>query len=119
MKHTFSFDGPLAFMISGGQRDYSIECLVQSGSDYTLMSNFVPSAKTLDGQLEYYYKNISFLFSFAVTNSTDPRLNLMLPSYSGKLTWANRIHNLTIGKNQTQRNKTLLCFWRNYKFTSY
>lgn len=102
MKHTFSFDGPLGFMLSGGQRDYNIECLVQSGSDFTLMSNFVPSAKTLDGQLEYRYKNVSFLFSFAVTNSTDPRLNLMLPNYSGKLTWANPTHNLTIGKNQTQ-----------------
>lgn len=66
------------------------------------MSNFAPSAKTLDGQLEYRYKNISFLFSFAVTNSEDPRLNLMLPNYSGRLTWANPTHNLTIGKNQTQ-----------------
>lgn len=102
MKHTFSFDGPLSFMLSGGQRDYNVECLVQSGSNYTLMSNFAPSAKTLDGQLEYHYRNISFLFSFAVTNSEDPRLNLMLPNYSGRLTWSNLTHNLTIGKNQTQ-----------------
>lgn len=102
MKHTFSFDGPLSFMMSGGQRDYSVECLVQSGSNYTLMSNLSPSAGTLDGQLEYRFKNISFLFSFAVTNSKDPRLNIMLPSFSGRLTWANSRHNITVGKNQTQ-----------------
>lgn len=102
MKHTFSFDGPLSFLMSGGQRDYGVECLVQSGSNYTLMSNLAPGAGTLDGQCEYRYKNISFLFSFAVTNSSDPRLNLMLPNYSGKLTWATSKHNLTIGKSQTQ-----------------
>lgn len=102
MKHTFSFDGPLSFLMSGGQRDYGVECLVQSGANYTLMSNLAPGTGTLDGQCEYRFKNISFLFSFAVTNSSDPRLNLMLPNYSGKLTWANSRHNLTIGKSQTQ-----------------
>jgi len=102
MKHNFSFDGPLSFLMSGGQRDYGVECLVQSGSDYTLMSNLAPGAGTLDGHWEYRYKNINFLFSFAVTNSNDPLLNLMLPNYSGKLTWANSRHNLTFGKSQTQ-----------------
>lgn len=102
MKHTFSFDGPLSFLMSGGQRDYSVECLVQSGANYTLMSNLTPGTGTLDGQWEYRYKNISFLFAFAVTNSNDPRLNLMLPNYFGKLTWANSRHNLTIGKSQTE-----------------
>lgn len=102
MKHTFSFDGPLSSLMSGGQRGYGVECLVQSGANYTLMSNLAPGTGTLDGQCEYRYKNISFLFAFAVTNSKDPRLNLMLPNYSGKLTWANSRHNLTIGKGQTQ-----------------
>lgn len=102
LRHQMSFEGPLGFLMTGGQRDYSVECIAQKGKDYTLVANWTPSQGTLDGQWEHRWSRyISSAFQFAVTSSNDRRLAMMLPNYSGKVTWANSLHNITLGKGQS------------------
>jgi len=101
MRHQMAFEGPLGFLMSGGQRDYAVECIAQNGKDQTLVANWTPSQGTLDGQWENSWtRNISTMFQFAVTSSDDRRLAMMLPNYSGKITWQNSLHNFTLGKSQ-------------------
>lgn len=101
LRHQMSFEGPLGFLMSGGQRDYAVECIAQKGKDCTLVANWTPSQGTLDGQWEQSWtKNLSSMFQFAVTSSNDRRLAMMLPNYSGKITWANSLHNVTLQKSQ-------------------
>jgi hypothetical protein len=103
LRHQMSFEGPWAFLMTGGQitRDYSVEIVAQKGKDYTMVANWTPSQGTMDGQWAYRWnKNISSEFTFAVTSSNDRRLAMMLPNYSGKVSWANTMHNFTAGKGQ-------------------
>lgn len=101
LRHSLAFDGPLGFLMTGGQRDYSVECIAQKGKENTMVANWIPSQGTMDGQWEYKWsKNLSHMFQFTVTSSSNPRLLMMLPNYSGKVCWQNSFHNLSLGKAQ-------------------
>jgi len=101
LRHQMVFEGPLGFLMSGGQRDYVVECIAQNGPDSTLVANWTPSQGMMDGQWENKWsKNIATTFQFAVTSSDDRRLAMMLPNYSGKITWNTSLHNFTLGKGQ-------------------
>merc|ERR1719203_1750845 len=103
MRHQMSFEGPLGFLMTGGQKDYSVECIAQKGKDYTLVANWNPSQRAMDGQWEHHWsKNIGSMFQFAVTSSDNPQMAMYLPNFSGKVTYQNTMHNVTVGKGQTE-----------------
>merc|ERR550539_1180236 len=81
LRHSLAFDGPLGFITTGGQRDYSVECIAQKGKENTMVANWIPSQGTMDGQWEYKWsKNFAYMFQFTVTSSSNPRLLMMLPN---------------------------------------
>jgi len=101
MRHQLSLEGPLGFLMTGGQRDYALECIAQRGRSSTLVANWTPSQRTMDGQWEQKWgSGLSSMFQFAVTSSDDPRLKMMLPNYCGKVTWQTQKHNISVGKGQ-------------------
>lgn len=103
LRHQMSFEGPLGFLMTGGQRDYAVEAIAQKGKDYTLVANWTPSQGTLDGQWEHHWsKHWSSMFQFAVTSSDSRQLAMYLPNFSGKVTYQDTMRNISVGKGQTE-----------------
>lgn len=101
MKHNISFEGPFGYLMSGGGRDYTLECHAQNSKSSTFFANYTPSQSTIEGNWEQKYGyGLNSSFQFAVSTSEDPRMKLMLPSYTGKLQHVSSKHNINFGKNQ-------------------